>query len=98
MSQIKITMDISYSSMEEVRPALDAALKKEFPGGMLQRRWDGDVLRLSGPGAQGTIVFADGQLVGEADLKPPASMMRPMIEQKIAAAMRTLADLESGTG
>lgn len=74
-------------SLDELRPQLDAALAEQFPGGMLKRQWDGDVLRLSGPGANGTIVLEPGRLVGEAELAPPASLMRGTIEQKIAAAL-----------
>lgn len=74
-------------TLDELRPALDAALAEQFPGGMLKRQWDGDVLRLSGPGAKGSIVLAAGSLIGEAELSPPASLMRGTIEQKIGAAM-----------
>jgi len=83
-----IEVPTTHGSMQEARPSLDAALAEQFPGGMLQRRWDGDVLRLSGPGAEGSIVFNGGHLIGRADLKPPASLMRPLIEQKISAALK----------
>lgn len=79
------------ASMEEIRPALDAALKKQFPGGMLKSQWNGDVLELSGPGAKGRIVLEDGRLLGWAELKPPASMMKPVIEEKVSAAMKEAA-------
>ncbi len=81
----------SKSGMAEIRAALDAALAQEFPGGLLRRKWAGDVLELSGPGAQGAITFEDGKLVGRAHLGPPASMMRAMIEHKIGTAMRAAA-------
>jgi hypothetical protein len=58
---------------------------------MLQRRWNGDVLELSGPGAKGTIVLEPGKIVGRASLGPPASLMRGMIEQKVGAALRAVA-------
>lgn len=87
MSELEITIPTSKSGMDEIRPSLDTALKKQFPGGMMKTAWEGDVLNLSGPGAQGTVVFDAGQLVGQATLKPPASMMRPVIEQKITAAL-----------
>ena len=45
------------------------------------------MLHLSGPGAKGTVVLEDGRLVGRAHLGPPASMMRPIIEQKIRSVM-----------
>lgn len=87
MSELEITISTPKSGMEEIRPALDVALKKQFPGGMMRTSWDGEVLNLSGPGAQGTVVFDSGRLVGQATLKPPASMMRPVIEEKITAAL-----------
>lgn len=88
MSDLTITVETSKSSMGELRPALDAGLKEAFPGGMLKWRWEGDVMHLSGPGATATIVLEDGNLVGRAHLKPPASLMRPVIEQKISAVMK----------
>jgi hypothetical protein len=91
MSEIMIEVPTSKSGMEEIRAALDAALAKEFPGGLLGRKWAGEVLELSGPGAQGAITFEDGKLVGRARLGPPASMMRTMIEQKVGSAMRIAA-------
>lgn len=87
MSDLRLEQPTARTSMDEVRPALDAALAEQFPGGMLKREWDGDVLRLSGPGARGTIVLEPGRLVGEAQLGPPASLMRGTIEQKIGAAL-----------
>lgn len=87
MSQLVIEIPTT-KTLADVRPALDAALRNEFPGGMLQRRWEGDTLVVWGPGAKGTITLEDGRLVGRADLSPPASLMRPLIEQKIAAALR----------
>lgn len=83
MSDLEIKVATSKPGMDELRSALDAALKKQFPGGMMKSSWDGDVLNLSGPGAQGTIVFNGGHLVGRATLKPPASMMRGVIEDKV---------------
>ena len=78
-------------SIEELREPLNSALQREFPGGLLQRRWEGDVLHLTGPGAKGTIVLDGGKLIGRADLTPPASLMRGMIEQKVGAALKDAA-------
>ena len=91
MGEILIQVPTEKKSMVEVRAHLDAALGQEFPGGMLQRRWDGDVLHLSGPGAKGTITFQEGCLIGRADLGPPASMMKSIIESKITSAMKVAA-------
>ena len=92
MSELTIEVETGRGSMEEIRLGLDASLKEEFPGGMLKWRWEGDVLHLSGPGAKATIVLEDGRLVGRAELGPPASLMRPVIEQKITRAMKKAAD------
>ena len=40
---------------------------------------------------QATIVLENGRLVGRAHLKPPASLMKPVIEQKIAQVMKKVA-------
>ena len=77
--------------MAELRPEIDAGLKQAFPGGMLKWKWEGDVIHLSGPGAKGTIVLEGGRLVGRAQLGPPASLMRPVIEQKIRGVMEKAA-------
>ena len=91
MSELTIEVETLKASMEEVRPALDAGLKEVFPGGMLKWRWEGDVMHLSGPGAKATITFEDGRLVGRAQLGPPASLMRPVIEQRISQVMKKAA-------
>ena len=91
MSDLTIEVETEKSSMEQLRPAIDAGLKEAFPGGMLKWSWEGDVLHLSGPGAKGTLVLEGGRLVGRAHLGPPASLMRPVIEQKIRSVMQTVA-------
>lgn len=91
MSELTIEVETAKATMEEIRPALDANLKEAFPGGMLKWRWEGDVMHLSGPGAKATIALEGGRLVGRAELKPPASMMRPIIEQKISQVMKAAA-------
>jgi len=91
MSDLTIEVETAKVSMDEMRAAIDASLKEAFPGGMLKWRWEGEVLHLSGPGAKGTVVLEAGRLVGRAHLGPPASMMRPIIEQKIRDVMRKVA-------
>jgi len=91
MSDLTIEVETAKPSMAEIRPVLDDLLKAEFPGGMLKWHWEGDVMHLSGPGAQATIILEGGRLVGRAHLKPPASIMKPVIEKKISAAMKKAA-------
>jgi len=92
MSDLTIEVKTSKSSMGEIRPALDSALKEAFPGGMLKWHWVEDVMHLSGPGAQATIFLENGLLVGKAHLKPPANLMKPVIEKKIADVMKKVAE------
>jgi hypothetical protein len=49
---VVIEIPTTATTMEELRARLDSAFQGEFPGGMLQRTWKGDVLELSGPGAR----------------------------------------------
>lgn len=91
MADLVIAVETAKESMAELRPAIDAALHEQFPGGLLGRRWEDDVLHLSGPGAQATITLEGTQLVGRARLGPPASLMRGLIEQKVSAALRRVA-------
>lgn len=78
-------------TMDEHREALNAALREQFPGGLMRSRWEGDVLQLSGPGAQGTITLEGGRLVGKAELSPPASLMKGLVEEKIQAVLEKAA-------
>ena len=91
MSDLTIEVPTAKTSMADLRPALDAGLKEEFPGGMLKWSWDGDVMHLTGPGAKATIVLESGRLVGRAHLGPPASLMKPVIEKKISSVMKKAA-------
>jgi hypothetical protein len=91
MSELRIEVE-TVRSMTELRLPIDAALKEAFPGGMLKWRWEGEVLHLSGPGASGTVVLEAGRLVGCARLAPPASLMRPVIEQKMRGVMLKVAN------
>jgi len=91
MAELVIEVPTAKRSMAELRARLDEILAQQFPGGMLQRRWEGDVLHVWGPGAKGTITFEGGRLVGRAELGPPASLMKGIIEQKISTAMKVAA-------
>ena len=91
MAQLVIEVPTEKASIDQVRPLLDAAFAEQFPGGLLQRRWEGEILHVWGPGAKGTITLEAGKLVGRAELGPPASLMRPLIEQKISTVLKSVA-------
>ena len=52
---------------------------------MLKWRWEGDVMHLSGPGRQGHDRPGGRPAGRPGRSQPPASLMKPVIEQKIAA-------------
>ncbi len=93
MSDLEILVPTRFASMDEARPHFDDAFRQQFPGGLMKWAWEGDKMVVSGPGASGAITVENGNLVGRAQLKPPASMMRAMIEQKVRAAMTALAEI-----
>ncbi len=75
----------------EVRAVLEEAISDHFVDGYMRHDWDGDVLRLSGPGARGSIVHESGQLRLKAILRPPASFVHGLIRRKIEAALADVA-------
>ena len=77
-------------SVAELRGPLEAALDRELPPGLLQRRWEGDVLHVWAAGATGTITLEGGQIVARARLAPPVSLLRSMVEQRMAAALQAV--------
>lgn len=91
MSQLTLEFPTSKTCMDDLRADLDAAIQSEFPGGMMKREWDGDVLRLKGPGAEGTVTFENGCLVGRATLGGPALLMKPVIQSKMTAVLKRIA-------
>ncbi len=88
MAEMILEQPTTKSTMDEHREALETALREQFPGGLMRSQWEGDVLQLSGPGAQGTIALDGGRLVGRAELSPPASLMRGLVEEKIQAVLK----------
>jgi hypothetical protein len=91
MSEMKIEVPTEFSSLGEARETLDRGISEMFPGGMLQSRWEGETLHLTGAGAVAEVTLEDGHLVARATLKPPASLMRGMIEEKVAGFLRKVA-------
>ncbi len=91
MKRLDIVLETGKPAMGELRPLLDAAISKHFDDGFLHHRWEGDVLRLSGPGAAGSIVHESGSLRLQAELRPPASWVHRTIRRKIEAALDDLA-------
>ena len=90
MADLEFSAPTAATSLDELRPALDAALG-EISGGFLQEHWEGDVLRLSGSGLSGTVTLNGGHLVLRGTLRPPASFFRSMFEPQVVAALRKVA-------
>ncbi len=97
MAKIVIEAETGKSSMDELRADIESSLDRHFPP-FLQRTWEGEVLRISGPGAEGTMILVAGTLKVQAKLRPPASMLRQVIEHKIKSAFEDALGAESLTG
>lgn len=74
-----------------LRSILDEAISDHFDDGFLHHEWDGDVLRLSGPGARGSVVHEPGHLRLRAELRPPASFIHRVIRRRVEAALADVA-------
>jgi len=96
MAELILEIPTEKSSMDEHREALTAALKEQFPGGLMKAAWEGDVLQLTGPGAKGAITYEEGKLIGRATLGPPASLMKATVEQKITAVLKKVVASSGG--
>jgi hypothetical protein len=90
MADLVVAMPTSRRSVAELRGPLEAALDAALPPGMLQRRWEGDVLHVWGAGATGTITLEGGQLVARARLGLPASLVQQMVQERMEAALRAV--------
>ena len=86
MAELLIEVETGKATLDEIRGDVETTIGRHFPVDLLKTRWQDDVLHITGPGAQGTMVFDAGCLRVRATLKPPASLMRPVIEHKIRSA------------
>ncbi len=91
MKTLEFKLATGDADADELRPILDQAISDHFDDGFLHHAWDGDALRLSGPGARGSIVHEAGQLRLRAKLRAPASFVHRSIRRRIQAAMDDVA-------
>ncbi len=91
MKVLEDELEVGTAGMRELRPWLEAAIADHFDDGFLRHRWEGDVLRLSGPGARGSLVCEAGSLRLRAVLRPPASWVHRVIRRKLDAALEDVA-------
>ncbi len=91
MKKIDLTLDTGDTELGELRPILGKAISDHFADGFLHHEWQGDVLRLSGPGASGSLIHEGGRLRLRAELRAPASWAHKVIRKKISAALADVA-------
>ena len=91
MKKLDLELEVGAVEMTELRPVLDTAITDHFAEGIMRHRWEGDVLRLTGPGAKGSVVYEAGRLRLRAQLKPPASWVHRTIRKKVDAALGDVA-------
>jgi hypothetical protein len=95
VSHLRVEFDAEGMTLDELRAALDPALKEQFPGGLVEGVWEGEVFELRGPGAEGRIFLEGSKLVGQARLRPPATLMGSLIEGGLSATLRAVAGADS---
>ena len=76
MKKLDRELDVGSTELAELRPILDAAIDDHFAEGFLRHEWEGDVLRLSGPGARGSLVRQAGRLKHAARSSRPRTSRR----------------------
>lgn len=91
MKKLDFELETGDASIGELRPILEQAIRDHLGDGFLRHKWEGDVLRLSGPGARGAIVHQAGRLKLEAKLRAPASLAYRKIRRKVEAALDDVA-------
>lgn len=91
MKRLDFKLATGGADAAELRRVLDQTISDHFDDGFLHHKWDGDVLRLSGPGARGSIVHEAGHLKLQAKLRAPASLVHRAIRRRIQAAMDDVA-------
>ncbi len=77
--------------LSEVRSEVEAALS-ELPVGLVEYRWEGDVLRFTAPGTDGQVYVRDGHLCARAELRLPASLFRATIMRKAKEGLERFAE------
>lgn len=98
MKKLDFELNTGNAKAGELRPILDQAISNHFADGFMHHEWEGDVLRLSGPGARGSIVHESGHLRLRAELRAPASFVHRAIRRKIKAALGDVAAKVPGKG
>lgn len=86
MARFRIDHPAPPGGWDEVRPRLETVLADDLPF-RLDKRWEGESLRLEGSGAVASIRVVDGHVRAEGDLRPPASFFRAVVERELRAAM-----------
>ena len=87
---LQIRVPTGFRSMSEARDSLESAL--EVGDGMISREWIGEELHLEGPGARARVTCKGGELVGIAELRPPASLFPEAVRDRFEAMLREAAE------
>ncbi len=92
MSTIEIQFPTEFHSLLEIQEQLNESLDRHLPESLVHKRWNHDVLELTGPGIDGSIQVVEGHLRGRVDLRLPASMFREQIETKMRYFLEKIAN------
>lgn len=79
------------SDFETLKAELDRALEVAESKGV-HHEWHGRSVRISAPGASGSIVFDAGEIAAQVRLRFPATLARERIVDQIRRALERVAD------
>ena len=91
MDRVEVPLEREGIRLSEMRPEVEAALA-DLPGGLVETRWDGDVLHFTGPGTDGFVYVQDGHLCARAKLGFPAILFRSAILRQATEGLVRLAE------
>ena len=74
-------------SKEAARKKVEASIAPHVAKFGLKQTWDGDTLRVSGKGLDGTLVVGDGDVDIDMNLGMPASLVASKIESELNAEL-----------
>lgn len=90
MADIDFTVSTS-RTVEQVKSSIESEIRHRLPGERIKKFWEGDVLRLVGMGADGSIEVTAGRIHARAKLKAPLSFMKGKVEEGLRTSVEKAA-------
>ena len=91
VDRIEVPLPRDGIRLSQVRSEVEAALA-DLPVGLVNYRWEGDVLRFTAPGTDGRVYVRDGHLCARAELGFPAILFRAAILRQAREGLERFAE------